>query len=96
MMKKVFFLALLIVGISSCAKQRDIATVQKDCTGTYIRINNKDWQVCNSSMLQVINSGQTVQVTFTKVDECNAGELPEVVCELYHPSEGFVRLYSVK
>jgi len=80
----------------SCSKERNIkAIIVEDCTGTYLRINSKDYKVCNLEMIENFTSGQKVEVSFEKIDDCKgSGNFP-VTCYLYHPFEAWAFLTKI-
>jgi hypothetical protein len=81
----------------SCKKERNIeATIITDCTGTYLRINRKDYKVCNLEKTENINHGQAVEVTFKKIDECNASGNFPTTCYLNHPFEAWAQIIKIK
>lgn len=94
----VYFLTILcFVFIGACNKREkdaSSATVQKDCTGTYIRVLEKDYQVCNESILAIYESGKQIQVTYKNISDCPALS-GKIVCMMYHEHEGLVEITSV-
>ena len=89
--------AIAILALTfSCAsiKTTGNALVVKDCTGTYLRIEGKDYLVCNSDMLKNYTEGSKVRASFSKVKDC-----PEfngkVACMMYHENEGTIRIQSL-
>jgi len=84
------FVFTLLFIFSSCSKLSDNnAIVIKDCTGTYLRIDEDDFLVCNFDELKDIDSGIEINVEFRKKDDCNFGG---PICMLYHPYEGAVKV----
>lgn len=67
-------------------------TVVRDCTGTYIRIDDKeDYLVCNAEMLQEKKEGETVSVIYDFEKTCK--ELDDkVTCMMYHENKGKIRI----
>jgi hypothetical protein len=64
-------------------------TLIKDCTGTYLRMDGKDFKVCNIGKLIFFSAGTTVNSTFKKIDNCKRLE-DRVVCKMLHPNEGWI------
>lgn len=90
------FTTILILTLVSCRKENSqSATVVKDCTGTYLRMNNNDYQVCNLNMTEKFKSEQRVVVSFNSVKECAALK-DQIVCYMYHENEGFVEVNSIE
>lgn len=86
---------LLSLIASSCSTVSGIeAVVIRDCTGTYVRVDGKDYLVCNREKLKEYQEGDTVRVRFKKTTYCQ--ELKdEIVCMMYHEHEGMVKLIKI-
>ncbi|MCH5598520.1 hypothetical protein [Niabella ginsengisoli] len=69
-------------------------TIVRDCTGTYLRHNNLDYQVCNKKLLKKFNIDEMVIVSIKKLKTCYE-EIGEI-CLLEHENEGWVKVLSVK
>lgn len=91
--------ALAVAGLAlmtSCSvfNVKSTATVVKDCTITYLRIDKKDYLVCNADVLKNYQQGSTVSATYKKVQKC-----PEldgrIVCAMYHEKAGNIRIQSI-
>ncbi|MNT09900.1 hypothetical protein D3C72_1447060 [compost metagenome] len=98
MKKYLVALAVLsVTGLSSCIRcvKMKYVTVVKDCTGVYLRDQQKDYQVCNYEMLDAYHNGASVQAQYGTIGSCPALDTV-VVCEMLHPSEGLVEIYSVE
>lgn len=96
-MKYVNFLMILITfGLfTACSSVSGIkATVVRDCTGTYVRVDGKDHLVCNKDKLSSFSEGDTVLVRFKPTSYCNENK-DEVVCMMYHQHEGLVKVVNV-
>lgn len=85
---------LALMTSCSVSNVKSIATVIKDCTGTYLRIDNEDYLVCNADILKDHQEGSTVSATYRKVQKC-----PELdgrmVCAMYHEKAGNIRIQSI-
>jgi len=68
-------------------------TVIKDCSGTYLRFLDEDYQVCNTEKTDDFEENSIVTVSYRKIDECKALEGP--VCMLYHENEGLIKITSI-
>lgn len=79
--------ALAIFFAFSCSRHKVKATVVKDCSGVYLRINFKDHLVCNDEMLSNIPDNGIIAVDFHKENNCISYE---TVCMLYHPYEDVI------
>ena len=90
-MKKITLLLLLPLLIA-CEKEDEMEVI-KDCTGTYLRKNNKDFKVCNKEVLDEFDENVTVTVTYIKLEDCNEEGF---LCELYHEYEGFIEVKEIE
>lgn len=96
-MIKLFFSVALIAGIASCKKQdAEKMTVVRDCTGTYLRHEGKDYLVCNLEKLAPYEDGAFVMANFRKISECDEPNNDVVVCYMYHPNEGWINVEYVR
>ena len=92
--------SILVFGIavlSSCAANHSAqkAKIISDCTGSYLRIDGKDYLVCNTDKLKNFSKDATVEVTFEKIDKCPEFD-GKVVCMMYHENEGLIRINTIK
>lgn len=85
----------LVLFLSSCDKLETQAIVVKDCTGTYLRINQKDYMVCNYEVLQNHSNGAEIRVDFKTAESC-FHLIDLVVCEMYHENEGLIQVTKIK
>jgi len=93
------FITLLVLTtlFSSCKKERNqIVTVERDCTGTYLRLDGKDYQVCNLEKVSSFSDGATVTATFRKIKECNGSAKDAIVCYMLHANEGWIEVDKIK
>ncbi len=72
------------------------AIIVRDCTGTYLRYNSKDYQVCNHDKLMAYPDGKEVKVNFTKINQCKGSGSEKNVCHMIHESEGWIEVQKVK
>lgn len=57
-----------ITTLSGCKKESNInVTVVRDCTGTYLRWDGKDYQVCNLEKVSSFSDGRDAIATFRKI-----------------------------
>lgn len=90
-------LLILTIIFSSCKKEiNQTATVIRDCTGTYLRLNNKDYQVCNLEKVSSFSAGTTVTATFKKLEECNGSANTAAICYMLHENEGWIEIVKIK
>lgn len=80
-----------------CKKERNKnAALVRDCTGTYLRIEGKDYQVCNLAKVAKYTDGTKVSVTYKKIDGCKGPGGDPVACYLLHPNEGWIEVEKIE
>lgn len=93
----IFILATILLGTTSCKKRtRGNMTVIKDCTGTYLRLNDIDHAICNEDKLDKFSNGTVVSASFVKDDKYVSDK---VHCAMVHDHEtelGRFRVTSIK
>ena len=84
-----------MLAITSCKKDRDGKTViiYRDCTGTYLRHEGKDYHVCNTDKIASFSTGSTAQAIFTAIDDCI---VTGNICAMYHTNEGWINVEQIK
>lgn len=94
-LKYVFAISLLVTISFGCDKEKQRMEVIKDCTGVYLRSNNgQDFKVCNDELLENINGGTKIKVTFDNLDEC-FGILEPPACTETHTFEGKIEITEI-
>ncbi|MES2398151.1 MAG: hypothetical protein V4549_19205 [Bacteroidota bacterium] len=94
-MKKIFFIAITITLLTlvACKKvKNETMTVVRDCTGTYLRFNEKDYNVCNLEKVSSFPDGVSVTATFRKIKNCTS----RAVCLIFHKNEGWIHVEKIK
>lgn len=87
-----FLVALMM---SSCSKVYRTGTIVRDCTGTYLQLNNMDYLICNTSMTASFQEGSSITVKFNS-KSCSQGNENIILCELYHKSAGSIEITEIK
>jgi hypothetical protein len=97
-MKHAIFVLTIFSLISfSCSKiKNEPVTVVKDCTGVYLRFNNKDYLVCNLDKVSSFPDGATVTATFKKIKQCNDAGQSVFVCTMVHDNEGWIEVEKIE
>ncbi len=88
-------LFLLTLLMTSCSKSFREGTINRDCTGTYLKLNDKDYLVCNPLMTNSYQDGKTVNIKFKSKASCSSNPV-SFACQLYHPNSGFVEIIEIK
>lgn len=93
-MKNIIVGLLFIGALAACSKQNEAAIIIKDCTGSYINQNDKDYLICNDEIVDDFDSGTEVSVSFEKVDNCENEN--DFVCLMYHENEGVIEITKIR
>lgn len=94
-MKLLSFAAILFIAfLFSCEKSgKNGAIIIKNCTGTYLRISDKEYKVCNHQKLAEYNHGISVTATYKRVKKCDD---TAVYCMMAYPNDGIIKVISIK
>jgi hypothetical protein len=98
-MKKLLYVVAssAMLTIFGCKKESyKTATVIMDCTGTYLRMEGKDYKVCNLEKVSSLPSGTTVVATFKKITECKGSGNFSVTCLMYHEYDSWIEVEKIK
>jgi hypothetical protein len=93
-MKKLILIASVFLA-GCCHKDAvDPVTVVRDCTGTYLRLEGRDYHVCNVAATDRYRHGDKVMASFKMLRSCEemAGR---TICQLYHANEGWINVTSI-
>lgn len=68
--------------------------IVRDCSGTYIRMDEWDYKVCNDDLLANLENEAMITLSFIDVNKC---KLPDgiAVCMLYHEHVGSVKVLDI-
>lgn len=96
-MKKYILASLLGITLllSSCGKITQNGEIIRDCTGTYLQLNNRDYLICNPAIVSSYPSGSQLKVKFRHISNCSSNS-DQAICEMYHHSYGFVEIAEIK
>ncbi|MBU2018787.1 MAG: hypothetical protein KJ941_03995 [Bacteroidetes bacterium] len=90
-MKNVF-LGLGLLLLASCGTTSIVTgTIVEDCSGVYVRNNNVDWKICNSSKIKPTDKEGNITINYIRVDKCKDSS----ICLVYHPSAQSIRIKKV-
>lgn len=70
-------------------------TVIKDCTGSYLRYDQKEYLICNVETVEGIQSNTKVEVSYTLLDSCSALNDIES-CYMLHKYESIIKITKIK
>lgn len=88
-MKNFIVLFFILALIASCKKNGVDATLFRNCTGTYLKIEGKEYRVCNHDKLGKYTDGVTIKVNYKHIKECNSNQ---VVCMMDYAHEGHIKV----
>ncbi len=95
-MRKIIF-AFAFLAMASCKKQDlEKMRVVKDCTGSYLRYQGKDYRICNREKTDGYADGTWVEANFKKITSCNGTAQDDVVCYMLHPNEGWIEVQRIR
>lgn len=81
----------------ACNKvNNETMVVIRDCTGTYLRLDGKDYHVCNPKKISAFVSGTEVKATFKKIKDCKDEPKQHHVCFMLHENEGWITVEKIK
>ena len=81
----------------SCKKELpDNAILLRDCTGTYLRLKNTDYKICNLKKVAVYESGTTVSVSFKEIPECNGEGNFLITCYMLHSFDSWIEVEKIR
>lgn len=94
-MKALVVLTLFLVCSVSCEKKVEYisATVVRDCSGTYVRMDGKEYFVCNPEKIASAVDGAEVQFTYVSCDACTDRQEH---CLIARPYESCITLVKSK
>lgn len=97
MKKTALIIALCCAVFAGCKKgSPKNAIVYRDCTGTYLRITGKDYQVCNLEKVAPFRDGAAVTASFKNIATCNGSAKDAIVCMMLHANEGWIEVTDIK
>lgn len=87
---------IAVISLSCTGPKMQEAAVIKDCTGSYLRINNKDYHVCNIEKLEGLENGVKIKASYRRLEKCTGPEQDAIVCMMYHENEGWIKIKKIK
>lgn len=104
MLQRIIFLVFISIFLATSCKKEDVITdfegtkalVLRDCTGTYLKINQKDYHVCNTNLTNRFSDNSFVEVIYTKISVCTGEANNGIVCMMYRENEGWIEIKNIK
>jgi len=92
-----FLIAFFILTSAACQKENKVPmTVVRDCTGTYLQKDGKDYLVCNLEKVKNFADGTKVTASYKRLKECKGSGIDQIVCLMYHQNEGWIEVTDIK
>ena len=91
-----FLIIALLLSVSCKKRTKGTMTVIKDCTGSYLRFNNKDYPICNEDKLDAFADGATVKASFVKDDKCVSDRAHCAMVHGFETESGTFRITKIK
>ena len=88
-------LVVVVATTVSCSKETKTATVHKNCTGTYLVVDDKMSRVCNFDLLSDHEEGDEVEVTYKEISSCERYDTL-IICMMAFPYDQDIELLSVE
>ena len=60
-----------------------------------MRLDGKDYHVCNLEKVSMFSDGAEVTATFRKIEECNGSAKDAIACYMLYPNEGWIEVEKV-
>lgn len=96
-MKKILILLLStsLFMLSSCSKDfiQVNATVEKNCTGSYLKIDGKFFYVCNADKIAAYTNGQDISISYEVLEGCKSKGEPS--CDLNFSYESIIEIKEI-
>ena len=67
----------------------------RDCTGTYLRMNNTDYKVCDLKKVAAFETGSKASVSVKKIPECSGDGNLQTQCYMLHHFKSWVEVESI-
>lgn len=96
-MKKFFFLLLAssLLTFYSCSKDflQVEATIERNCTGTYLKVDDVFYYICNQDKVSSYTNGQAISVSYAALEGCKTK--PVATCDLNFGHEGIIEIKEI-
>lgn len=64
----------------------------RDCTGSYIRFDAKDYKICNYQDVQKYEAGDVIMVSYDSIGNCENSNPEQLTCKMAHMFEHNVHI----
>jgi hypothetical protein len=93
---RVFITIFIALTLLSCNKINQDAIVAKNCSGTTISVNDKNYRVCNEEILEDYMDGESVEISFSILKNGCPEFENGVVCDLFLEYKQWIEIKKVK
>jgi hypothetical protein len=76
--------------------KKEAVIVIKDCTGTYLTVGGKDFQVCNLEKTASFAHNTSATATFSKIVLCKGAANNAISCKMLHANEGWIEIQTIQ
>lgn len=94
-MKTLMYSLFVLFLLTTCDKKVEYTSVivVRDCSGTYLNLNGKDYFVCNPDKITSVLDNSELLVTYAPCDECTDRQTH---CTIARPFEGCFTILNYK
>jgi len=94
-MKKIFSIVVIIIfTFISCSKDDyKEGKIIKNCTGSYLNINDNEYLICNSEVVVDFNNDTEVLVDYNLIDNCENNH--GTICEMAYSHNGTISINEI-
>ncbi len=98
-MKTSFYIAtallISLAILSSCERVSGVkGEIVKNCTGSYLKIEDTNLRICNSKLVADLPDGSLVKASYKEPKICKADE--EIVCMMYYEYDADIEITKVE
>jgi len=94
-MKNIFSIVVIIIfTFISCSKDDyKEGKIIKNCTGSYLNINDNEYLICNSEVVVNFNNDTEVMVDYNLIDKCE--NYQGTICMMVYSHNGTVSINEI-
>lgn len=90
----IIILSVILVSLFACEKSgKNNAQIVRNCTGIYLRMDGKEYRVCNSEKVSKYPNGVSITVNYKHIKKCNSDD---IVCTMAYPNDGDIKVLKIK
>jgi hypothetical protein len=86
---------MMIICLNACqSTQYAVGTIASDCSGTYVIIKDKHYNICNWELVDEKEDGDKFRFKYESINSCLAYDTT-FHCMLYHENEGWIVIKKI-